>query len=188
MHPLILKPINLVAQTAIHNNKFSLDLTALDKNLKFKITDDNILNLTAENLNLADYIDGPLPQNLKLSAKIEESIPDKPDFKLDSGSFQLGMRNFEIQPITHANPNPKLGEALITAISLDGGKEIRYELLAGSENNIDFSKPRLTCNPELSPEDTVAHIFFQNDYSQLSAADRAHIQKLVTWFSFNSKK
>ncbi|MCE9518571.1 MAG: hypothetical protein K8R87_03240 [Verrucomicrobia bacterium] len=187
MHPSILKPIRMAGEFGVTNEKLICDIQAFDDKVRLNVGADGIGHLRAEGVNLADFIDGPLPQNLKVDAEVGNPDATEQKIKVHSGSFQLGMRFFEIQPTSAIGPKDHTKASLLLAESRDGQKQLRYEI-AVTETESESLKPVITSMPPMSPEDILATLFHQSEFSSLSPADQDGVKRRVPWFSFSAPR
>lgn len=174
MHERIRKPIRIVIESGYEGGELIFDLKAFDGALQLSAAD-GLTRIRTEGLNLADFIDAPLPNQLQLDADIAE-----PTFTVRAGSFLLGAKSFEIRPTTVSGKETE-GTAFL-AIHRAGDTEIRYEISEGKEQSFT---PVLTSTPAMSPEDIMALLFHDRDFAALPPPDQEKLRKHMTWFSFS---
>ena len=187
MHEGILKPIHIATELGLENGKLIFDLSALDETVRMTVGADGIGRLHAEGANLADFIAGPLPQNLMIDAEAGTPDASEPSIKVNGGSFQLGMKSFEIQPTPAEGPQDQAKASVLLAVSRDTDRQFRYEVSVSDAEHESF-KPLLTSTPPMSPEDILATLFHGTAFSSLSLTDQAGVRRRIPWFSFSRPK
>lgn len=181
LDPRILKPILIDALIGEKNNKPIFDIKALGDTLTLTSGADGTQRILAKTANLADFIDAPLPNQLHLEAEIDE-----PTLTVRSGTFLLGTKAFEIQPTTATETNEKPAGTVFLALHRGDDIEIRYEIpVIESKQQQQSFTPVLTSIPTLPPEDLIALLFHDQDFSTLPPQDQEKLRKHLTWFSFS---
>jgi hypothetical protein len=183
----VLKPFEVTAKCGQAGENPICDIDAFNHQLTSSENGEKKNRIHCQGLNLADYIDLPLPQNLTLDAEGDNKDPDAKTLSVRGGSFQLGLRSFEIAPQTLASVNASeemLELPMLTAVCRDGGLEVRYRLADWYEGS---SKPRLTSEPAMSPEDLMAWVYFNQKFSVLGAEDQAKMKRYLSWFEMQSE-
>ena len=182
LHPLVRQPIHFTVDVNGDQAKPACRLSAFDGKLVFEIHPDHTGTLHCSGLNLGDFFDAPLPQDLTLDlASATEAGGKGGPVKIGAGSFKLGVRVFQITPGTFGKGEAADPNHLVLAVSHSDDDEISYELLPqqtpGSFNG------RLVSKPPLSPQDTVARVFYGKLYSELEAADQKSVDRKTPFFS-----
>jgi hypothetical protein len=184
LHPKIRRPIDFVADVGYAEGNVTCRVSAFEGKLDLEIKPDRTGSLHCTGLDLADYFDAPLPQKFKIEV-VSTAAPggESRPLELRGGSFKLGVRTFEIQPAKWGLPAGEVPASLLRAISREGAEEIWYELLAdnGAEEIRPF-RPRLTAKPALSPQDTLARVFYGKDFADLTPAEQEDIKKKQSSF------
>jgi len=83
------------------------------------------------------------------------------------GTFTLGVRTFEI-PAQDA-----FATNLVFAVSREAGEAFRYELVV--QEGSSRIRHRLTAQPPLSPQDTLANVFYGKNFSSLTRGEQDDI-------------
>jgi hypothetical protein len=186
MHALILKPVHLAIEFGLENGKPVFDLRAFDETVTMIAGSDGIQHIRAEEANLADFIDMPLPRNLRLEA--ETGDPDKvqPFIRVRGGSFQLGVKSFEVQSTTASGTGEKPEGTVLLALCREGYTIIRYEIpITGTKEQDQSFTPLLASTPPMSPEDIMALLFHGAGFSTLPPQDQEKLRGRMSWFSFS---
>jgi hypothetical protein len=164
LHPMIRRPVNFIADVGYAGSNVICRVSGFDGKLNFEIKPDQTSVLRCQGLDLADYFDAPLPQDLTTELSLE-----KGSVKVRSGTFKLGVCTF-VFPAQNIS-----GTNLVFAVSRAAGKEIRYELVASDEPS--RLQQRLTARPPLSPQDTLAMIFHGQPYAELPPAAQKDVDQ-----------
>lgn len=185
MHALIRKPLHLVAELGQTGGGTICRVVALDEGLEVLVNPDHSGRVLIKGVNLADYFDAPLPQNITLNAVLETAAESGPrPMKIRGGSFLLGVRRFEIRAGTWGGPESQASQGLLHAVSPGGDAEIRYDLQVIEDENRVVQ--RLTCDPPLGLEDAVALLFHGSRFSSLSTPDQSAVTRRLPWFSITA--
>jgi hypothetical protein len=181
LHPVIRRPIDFIAELGYAQSNVTCRVRAFYGKLNFELRPDHTASLHCTDLNLADYFDAPLPQNLTVELAVVADNKSKTySMKLLGGSFKLGVSTFEIQAQDTSDTKPVL------AVSRADGEEFSYELVA-SEKPCRFQQ-QITAKPPVSPQDTLAKVFYGKSFSELTAADQADITRKLPAFAAEVKK
>ena len=180
-------PIRIATELGLANDRLIFDLSALDETVRLAVGADGSGRLHAEGANLADFIDGPLPQNLTIDAQAGPPDASESSLKVNGGAFQLGMKSFQIQPTPAEGPQAQAKSCVLLALSRDGDRQIRYEITVSETGHASF-KPLLTSIPPMSPEDLLATLFHETGFSALSQTDQDGVRHRISWFSFSRQK
>jgi hypothetical protein len=175
LHPLIRRPISFMADIGYAGSNLACRVSAFDGKLDFEIKPDQTSLLRCKGLDLGDYFDAPLPQDLTTELALEKGA-----VKLRGGTFKLGVRTFEIQLQDASETN------LVVAVSRVNGEEIRCELVALGEPS--RLQPRLTAKPPLSMQDTLAKVFYGKRYAELAAVEQADVTRKQAAFAAGMEK
>ena len=173
----ILKPINIDVHLGEKDKQTVYDIKAFDETVILTKDKSGDQKIKTKDANLADFFDGPFPNKLNFDST-ETKTATEETITINGGSFLLGTKAFEIQPLSFTK-DPSTNPNLI-AIHRTGEREIRYEALM---NQKDF-KANLTSTPAMSPENLLALIYHDQEFSTLSAQEQDKIRKYMTWFSF----
>lgn len=177
----ILKPIYIDAFLDEIDQKTIYEIKALDETVIITKDKSGNEHIKTKDANLAEFFDAPLPNKLNFEATESTSVSDETTNTINSGSFLLGTKNFEIQPSTITTAKDSTSNPSLTAIHRGGETEIRYEVLMDQP---EF-KANLVSTPAMSPENLLALIYHDQEFSKLSAPDQEKIRKHMTWFTFN---
>jgi hypothetical protein len=174
----ILNPIKIDAYLGENGKQAIYEIKAFDDTVTLTTDKSGVQQIKTKDANLADFFDAPLPNKLNFESSETISTTEETTITINSGSFLLGTKAFEIQPLsftkdTSTNPN-------LIAIHRAGETEIRYEALM---NQKDF-KAKLTSTPAMSPENLLAFIYHEREFSTLSKPDQERLRKYMTWFTF----
>jgi hypothetical protein len=182
MHTLIRKPIRIVTDLGQEDGSVICHLQAFDDALEIIANPDGSAQFNFRELNLADYLDGPLPQSLTLEVvtlATEETGTEL--FDVRGGEFQLGLRKFQIQPEKWDLPQLIPPHSTFVSLSSDAEPQFRYAI-EESEKSGQITQ-RLSATPALSPEDTLAELFHGKRFSELSPAEQKKLTADLSWFS-----
>lgn len=181
----IRKPITIDALLGEKNDKAIYDIKAFDKTVSFTTYPDGNQQIRAEGVNLSDFIDAPLPNNVHLDATTTKTETANPTFMVRSGSFILGTKSFKIQPTTITVDESKPEGIPFFALHRAGDTEIRYEIpITETETQEQNLTPILTSNRAMSPEDLMALLYYDLKFSTLAPNNQEKIRKDITWYSF----
>lgn len=186
LHTSILKPIRIDAHFGQKDDKPFSDIKAFDEAVHFIQTTDGTQKLLATGANLADFIDAPLPHQLQLDAEI--TSPDTADATLTvrGGSFILGTKSFAIQPTTVTGIAEKPEGTGFLALCRKDDTKIRYEIPVTEPKDQQRSfTPVLTSTPAMKPEDLMALLFHDRNFSDLPPAEQEKLRKHMSWLSFS---
>jgi hypothetical protein len=175
LHPLIRRPISFIADVGYAGSNVICRVSAFDGKLDFEIKPDQTSVLRCKGLDLADYFDAPLPQDLTAELSLENG-----SVKVRGGTFKLGVRTFEIQLQDASETN------IVVAVSRTSGEEIRYELVSSDQPS--RIQPRLTAKPPLNPQDTLAKVFYGKLYSELTMGEQADVTRKLLSFTSELKR
>ncbi len=174
----ILKPIKIDAHLGEKDKQTVYDIKAFDETVIITKDKSGDQKIKTKDANLADFFDAPLPNKLNFDTSETKSATEETTITINSGTFLLGTKAFEIQPLNFTK-DPSTNPNLI-AIHRAGETEIRYEALM---NQKDF-KAKLTSTPAMSPENLLAFIYHEREFSTLSAQEQEKLRKHMTWFTF----
>lgn len=187
LHPMIRQPIHFTIDVSGDQSNPACRLSAFDGKLTFEIHPDHTGALRCSHLDLADFFDAPLPQDLTLDLSSAAGAGKKgAPLKIGAGSFKLGVRAFQIKPGTFGAGEAADSNHLVLAVSRSQDDEISYELLP--QDTPGSVNARLVAKPPLSPQDTVARVFFGNLYSELQPADQKSVDQKLPLFSGSPQK
>jgi len=137
-------------------------------------------------LDLADFIDGPLPREIHLDIEMpaaNASGTGERAHHFRSGSFRLGHVPFVIQPVDGTDSS---SDAEIIATRTLGAIEFRCALTDSDDDGDEADlKPMLTSTPPLAPEAMLARIFHNADPADLDDDTRAKLAGYSEWFRFS---
>ncbi len=185
LYASIRKPIRIEAYLGQKDGNPIFDIKAFDQSVHFIQTADGTQQLRATGANLADFLDGPLPNNLQLDATFSKSETPAPTLTVRSGSFLLGTKSFEIQPTTVTGPDDKPEGTILLALHRADDIQIRYEIPVTETKTKDQSfLPVLTSTPTMSPEDLMALLFHNQKFTDIAPADQEKLRQYTTWFSY----
>lgn len=192
IHKRMRKPVTIVADILRENNRTSSEIQAFEGALRMTDDADGNGNLVVKGLNLVDFIDGPMPQEIQIDMEMphKTSANGERIDHLRAGSFRLGKVPFIVQPVDLARSSGAAAlessapEAII-AIGKAGGKELRYSLTATNNGKDMNPKPLLTSSPPMTPEDILARIFHDDDANNLDAETRRKLKETSEWFRFS---
>ena len=181
MSPKIRQPIHVLADMGAD----AWHLTGFDGKMEFDINPDHSGALHCKNLNLADYYDAPLPQEINLDISTAKD-PVKGNFpmKVGPGSFKLGLRTFDLKPqafSTDKQPPPEGHVDLAVSHAADG--DIAFQLQPVKEGS-DDAKLVLASQPPASLQDTVAKMYYAKPYADLQPGEQKSVDAKVSFFSF----
>ena len=181
MHPLVRKPLRFMADLGMAGERLVFHLKAFDEGLEMVGGPEQTCQINVRGVDLPDYFDAPLPQDLTLEAVLDGSGPERGgSLEVRGGGFQLGMRRFEIQPAKVDVPEGEQTVVFLTAGSRDGEPGLRYEIVQSGENGTPAQ--RLSCVPPLGPEDTLATVFHGKRFADLAPADQTEVTSRLSWF------
>lgn len=187
IHKRLLKPITFVADIRHENNRIISDIQAFDGTLR--ITDDADRNgkLLIQDLDLADFVDGPLPRAIRLDVEMRPTATsaDQRDLHIRSGSFRLGNVPFSIQPVELTVGAVSSGKAAIIATGTHGKTEFHYAFTREIGSDDINPKPLLTAKPPMQPDAMLARIFHDADINTLDADTRRKLTEMAGWFRFS---
>jgi len=161
-------------------------LVAFEDKLDFEIKPDHSGAMHCKGLNLADYYDAPLPQEINLDLTSAKD-PVKGNFPLTvgPGSFKLGLRTFELKPETFANDStqPPPQDHVDLAVSHAAEGDIAFELQP-TKDGTDSAKLVLTSRPPGSLQETVAKMYYAKRYAELQPGEQKNVDAKVEFFNF----
>lgn len=176
LHPMIRRPIDFTADFGYAQSNVTCRVRAFDGKFDFEAKPDHTASLNCTGLNLADYFDAPLPQDVTLAvAVVADSQTKTYPIKLLGGSFKLGVSTFEIPAQDSTDIHPVL------AVSRADGEDFSYELVP-SEKSPPFQL-RLTAKPPLNSQDTLAKVFYGKLYAELTSDEQADIAHKLPSFA-----
>jgi len=185
-HQKILKPIDISINVAAADGQARATIPEIRAfNGAFRYTDQKMV---IDGLDLAAYIDGPLPRDLHIIAESKPMTPGAGDsfHQLHCrGSFRLGATTITFQPPVELAGGGPFGQAVTIATGHDGDTEFLFSIPAHehTSNPLDF-KPLITSNPPLKPDEILARIFHQAGFDSLDPAAREEISIMRGWFRF----
>lgn len=179
----ILKPIKINADLGEKDSQAIYDIKALDETVIMTKDKSGTQQFITKDANFADYFDIPLPNKVNFHVSETESAIKESTSSINQGSFLLGNKPFEIQPLTFKTAEDSDPNHSITAVHRASGMEIRYEVPMNQPTFI----ANLTSTPAMSPENLLAFIYHDSEFSTLSAPEKEKIRKNKEWFTFNNK-
>lgn len=186
MNELIRQPLDVTCDLGVEQGDPVFDLRAFGDTARLTVGADQRGRLAVAGLNLADYIDGPLPQNVSLRADVADAGHETGFMRIEGGSFDLGQRTFELEPGTPGLEGDPLEHSILLARSPGDGVEIRYEIpMTGEDEDDGAPVPRLTSTPEMSPERLLAEVFHGADPADLTDEQQARLDGWSGWFRFD---
>jgi hypothetical protein len=190
MHKSIRRPISFTVDVASDHGKLSYRVMAFDGGLDLYRAPGQDGFLRCKQLDLTSYIDAAVPRQLTCSAVWPaEDDSNKSRLKLGAGSFKLGVKTFDIQPVEIERTDDTEGSSQtnrLTALSRSGNEEFTYELLVG--DRFWNLQQRLSVRPLQSPQETLAKVFVGKPYAQLDAAQREEIDRKLPAFGAGTNK
>ncbi len=168
LHPNIRRPITFIADVGCAGGNMTCRVSAFDGKLDFEMKPDHTGSLRCTGLDLADYFGATLPRKLTMEMAVVAGA-EKTAYPIEvrGGTFTLGVRTFEI-PAQDA-----FATNLVFAVSREAGEAFRYELVV--QEGSSRIRHRLTAQPPLSPQDTLANVFYGKNFSSLTRGEQDDI-------------
>jgi hypothetical protein len=180
LHKSIRQPIDFTLDAGTAKGKLIWRLTAFDGHLDAYQGADRSGYIRCQDLDLTAYFDASVPQALTMQGLINDKGENGDWLKLNSGSFRLGLADFEVRP---HEPDPGQMEtkiAALRALSRIGGEEFTYQLTIPDQ--VWKARQSLEAKPPMSAQDTIARVFFGKRYKDLSSEEKQDVDKKVPAF------
>jgi len=165
LHKSVLKPIPFTVDVGYLGGKLVWRLKTFDGKMEAYRGSDESGFLRCKDADLGGYFDAPVPQHVTIEAKTSRK-KDKDLVRLEKGAFRLGLNWFEIQPTEWERSAEEMKTNTVTAISHAGSATLKYELLLPQQPWA--VSQRLTAQPDLSPDELLARIYFGKKYAELT--------------------
>jgi hypothetical protein len=185
LHKSISRPIAFTVDAGTAQGKLVVRATAFEGGLEIYRAPGQDGFVRCKDLDLDSYFDAPVPRALTVSAvMVPGNRSRQPRLKLGGGSFNLGVRTFEIQPAelerTEGADDVSQTNNLI-AVSHSDAEEFTYQLIVSEE----WWKVRqsLTARRAMTPQETLAKVFTGKSYEELDPAQREEIDRKLPAFS-----
>jgi len=183
LHAAIRQPIAFTVDVRHDGTSLAWRLKAFDGKLEADRFEDGSESLKCQDLDLAAYIDAPLPQHLSLEATLSGSTDLKDGVR--KGSFTLGRKTFTIEPLElEASGNTsKTNQAKtnqLAAVCRSGNSEFTYRVIIPDQ--VWKAEQRLAATPAMTPEETLAQVFYEKSFVQLSEQEQQAVKKMMGCF------
>jgi hypothetical protein len=181
LHKTIRHPIDFTLDAGTVKGKLIWRLTAFNGHLDAYQGADRTGYIRCQDLDLTAYFGASAPQALTVQGLINDKGENGDWLKLNSGSFRLGLADFEVRP---HEPEPGQAETQIGALrafSRMGDEEFTYQLTIPDE--IWKLRQTLEAKPSMSPPDTISRVFFGKRYADLTTDQQADVNKKLPGFS-----
>jgi hypothetical protein len=172
IHERLLKPVSITAVITHEGGRVGNEIHAFDGALHFRSTTDGAETTVIRGLDLAAFIDGPVPSDIQLDMS-KSRLDGIASTEVKSGAFRLGVTPFTIEP-TQANTT----EIVATATRNEMTFRISGPLDDGEDN------PLITSTPPMAPPDILAQIYHGMNDAELDAEQRDKLTPALEWFRF----
>jgi hypothetical protein len=178
LHPSVRQPINFTIDVGHTGKAFFWRIKGFEGKFLASQMDDQSGFVKCDDLDLAAYVNAPLPQHLSLEASLgaNSQAVSKDSIKVSKGSFTLGKLPFNIAPLELERANDAARTNSLTATSHSGTNEITYQLIVPAQPwKIE---QRLTATPPMTPEDILARVFYDKQFTELTEDDQQAVKKM----------
>ncbi len=179
----VLKPFEVTAKAGQVGEKMISEVSGFEGLVTIASQQNETERFVCNGVNLADYLDMPLPQGLTLEAEVRFAADEMANHVTLKGEpFRLGLRTFEIQAVDMDLPpvDQRTEPLFLEAICREGGRVVRYRL---SIEDMDKGKavPILVSEPAMSQEDLMAWIYFDKANAELTPEEQAKVTRYLGW-------
>jgi len=192
-HPAVRQPIAFTVDVGHTGKSLFWRMKAFEGKLQASQLEDQTGFVRCEDLDLAAYLNAPVPQHLSMDAFFPEkhhgeqallntgnAASSKDLVKLSKGSFKLGLMTFEIEPLELDRSDETMKTNGLVAIGRSGTNVITYHLIV--PDRPWKVEQRLTAEPPMTTEDTLARVFYEKPFAELTDVDQAAVKKMKTGF------
>ena len=181
LHPAVRQPIAFTIDVGHNGRSLFWRIKALDGKFEACRLEDRSGFVRCEDLDLAAYMDAPVPQHLSMEALLtSDGTAHKDGLRLSKGSFQLGVKKFEIQPLELESSERETETNDLVAVSRSGDSVFTYHLIVPDQPwKIE---QRLTATPPVTPEETLARVFYDKRFEELSEDKQEAVKKMKASF------
>ena len=193
LHPAVRQPIAFTVDVGHTGKSLFWRMKAFEGKLQASQLEDQTGFVRCEDLDLAAYLNAPVPQHLSMEAFFPEkhhgeqallnsgnAASSKDLVKLSKGSFKLGLMTFEIEPLELERSDETMKTNGLVAIGRSGTNVITYHLIV--PDRPWKVEQRLTAEPPMTAEDTLASVFYEKPFAELTDVDQAAVKKMKTGF------
>ena len=179
LHPAILQPIAFTVDVGHDGTSLFWRLKAFDGKLEAYRLEDQSGLVKCQDLDLAAYINAPVPQHLSLEAPLSGSATIPKD-GLRKGSFTLGRKAFAIEPLELEGPEDASKTNQLVAVCRSGDIVFTYRVIIPDQPW--KVEQRLMATPAMTPEETLAQVFYEQRFAELTEEDQQSVKKMKASF------
>jgi hypothetical protein len=172
LHPALRRAVDFTVDIDPGKSNLTWLVSAFDGKIESYTATDGSGFFKCKDLDLGDYLDGPVPQSIAVEAARKSGSDER--LKVSRGSFKLGIVWFDLQPPKEDQAAEPSEESVYTAVSRPGSDALTWQLTATDLWNL---QQRLTADPLATPRDTVAKTFYGKSYADLPHTAQQDVDK-----------
>jgi hypothetical protein len=188
-------PLSLGGRMRVDNGEFDRSafiLSAFGDKASLKFNAAGLLALNAHDLDLTDFLTGPLPlRRIQADVTLGPDCRDLTTLRINSGELGLGSTSLNVVPgpvLERVAGSDKL-RFHVAAISRGEGRRFSAEVSNGDPSGAPGSlKLELSSVPKLPDDELLAQLLFSKPYSMLTDEERQVLASRKAGITFKDRK